>query len=78
MLWETMYSSYMQSLHIINIPIEVWHHLAPGTGGLFWLQLLGYGIYIYTVKTLEPYFGHLSCLPVVYITHYKLQGMLPI
>ena len=35
----------------------------------------------YTVKTfglLQPYFGHVSCMPVVYVTHYKLQGMLPI
>ena len=30
----------------------------------------------YTVKTfglLQPYFGHLSCMPVVCVTHYKLQ-----
>ena len=29
-----------------------------------------------TVKTfglLQPYFGHLSCMPVVCVTHYKLQ-----
>ena len=35
----------------------------------------------YTVKTfglLQPYYGHLSCMPVVYVTLYKLQGMLPI
>ena len=35
----------------------------------------------HTVKTfglLQPYFGHLSCMPVVYVTRYKLQGMLPI
>ena len=35
----------------------------------------------YTVKTfglLQPYFGHVSCMPVVYVTRYKLQGMLPI
>ena len=34
-----------------------------------------------TVKTfelLQPYFDHLSCMPVVYVTRYKLQGMLPI
>ena len=32
-----------------------------------------------TLKTfglLQPYFGHLSCMPVVYVTCYKLQGML--
>ena len=36
---------------------------------------------IYTVKTLgllQPYFGHLSCMIVAYVTRYKLQGMLPI
>ena len=30
----------------------------------------------YTVKTLgllQPYFGHLSCMPVVYVTRYMLQ-----
>ena len=30
----------------------------------------------YTVKTfglLQPYFGHLSCMPVVCVTHYKLE-----
>ena len=30
----------------------------------------------YTVKMfglLQPYFGHLSCMPVVCVTHYKLQ-----
>ena len=30
----------------------------------------------YTIKTfglLQPYFGHLSCMPVVCVTHYKLQ-----
>ena len=35
----------------------------------------------HTVKTfglLQPYYGHLSCMPVVYVTCYKLQGMLPI
>ena len=35
----------------------------------------------YTVKTfglLQPYFCHLSCMPVVYMTCYKLQKMLPI
>ena len=35
----------------------------------------------HTVKIfglLQPYFGHLSCMPVVYMTRYKLQGMLPI
>ena len=35
----------------------------------------------YTVKTfglLQPYFGCLSCMPVVYVIHYKLQGRLPI
>ena len=35
----------------------------------------------YTVKTfglLQPYYGHLSCMPVVYVTLYKLQGVLPI
>ena len=32
-----------------------------------------------TAKTFglfQPYFGHLSCMPVVYVTH-KVQGMLP-
>ena len=36
--------------------------------------------YNYTVKTfglLQPYYGRLSCMPVVYVTRYKLQGMLP-
>ena len=43
--------------------------------GKWWL------ISSYTVKTfglIQPYFGHLSCMPVVYVTRYKLQGMLPI
>ena len=31
-----------------------------------------------TFGLLQPYFGHLSCMPVVYVTRYKLQGMLPI
>ena len=35
------------------------------------------GMYeLYTVKTfwlLQPYFGHLSYMPVVCVTHYKLQ-----
>ena len=26
---------------------------------------------------LQLYFGHLSCMPVVYTTRYKLQRMLP-
>ena len=33
----------------------------------------------HTVKTfglLQPYFGHLSCVPVVYVTRYQLQKML--
>ena len=32
-----------------------------------------------TVKTfglLQPYYGHLSCIPVVYVTSYKLQANL--
>ena len=31
----------------------------------------------YTVKTfglLQPYFGHLSCMPVVYVTHCKTSN----
>ena len=35
----------------------------------------------YTVKTFglhQPYFGHVSCMPVVYVTRYELQGILPI
>ena len=35
----------------------------------------------YTVKTfglLQPYFGCFSCMPAVYVIHYKLQGSLPI
>ena len=31
-----------------------------------------------TFGLLQPYFCHLSCMPVVYVTHYKLQRMLPI
>ena len=37
--------------------------------------------YILTVKTfglLEPHYGCRSCMPVVYVIHYKLQGRLPI
>ena len=32
--------------------------------------------HLYTVKTLgllQPYFGHLSCIPVAYVTCYALQ-----
>ena len=31
-----------------------------------------------TFRLLQPYFGHLSCMPVVYVICYKLQRMLPI
>ena len=32
--------------------------------------------FVYTVKTLglfQPHFGHLSCMPVVYVTRYMLE-----
>ena len=39
-------------------------------------------LYIYinrkNIWVTSTYYGHLSCMPVVYVTRYKLQGMLPI
>ena len=43
---------------------------------LEYLVLLGCDSQWYTVKMLgllQPYFGHLSCMPVVYVTRYTLQ-----
>ena len=46
----------------------------------FKVEFINWGEYP-TVKTfglLQPYFGCLSCMPVVCVTHYKFQGWLPI
>ena len=44
----------------------------------FELSILQCTLHVKTFGLLQPYFGHLSCMPVVYVTCYKFQGMLPI
>ena len=46
------------------------------TAAVFCRWIATAALCIYTVKTLgllQPYFGHLSCMPVVHVTCYTLQ-----